>query len=125
MKRDVKTAMAKGADEIVAMQKRAAPRGETGELVQSIGWRWGAPRKAKGDVQKDFTITIKADAYYARFVEFGAASHKAGGIFKGAIIPKINPQPFFFPSYRARKKSVAAKIKRAARKAAQTAFGGK
>ena len=88
----IREAMEQGANEIVAMMKSLVPT-DSGALRNSISWTWGAAPKGaltlatvKGKGGSDNTITIfagNADAYYARFVEFGTASHTAGGEFAG------------------------------------------
>jgi len=37
--------------------------------------------------------------FYAKFVEFGTAAHKAGGKFKGATHPGAAPDPFMRPAF--------------------------
>lgn len=130
----VKAAMAKGADEIVAMMKSLVPvlkktdaRRRAGALRDSIGWTWGrdAPKGAltlaalKSKMGDKLTITIYAgsrdkkrgadDAFYVRWVEFGTV--------------KTPKQPFFFVTWRANKKRVARRINAAARKAGKQAAG--
>lgn len=85
----------------------------TGDLAGSIGWTWGeAPKGAMvlGKVAKNqyatMQITIFAgggDQFYARFQEFGTV--------------KMAANPFFFPAWRARKRSVKTRIGRAVGKA--------
>lgn len=113
-------AMEQGAEEIVGMMKRLAPV-DSGALRDSIGWTWGdAPAgamvlgksKSVGSRGRKY-ITIyagtrdkklgDADAFYARFVEFGTQA--------------MAPQPFFFPSYRALRKRVRSRITRSMKKA--------
>jgi len=116
----IKAAMEQGADEIVAMMKSLVPV-RTGALRDSIGWTWGAEAPAgslivavaKSKLGKDLTITIyagsrdksrgAADAYWARWVEFGTV--------------KTPKQPYFYVSYRANKKKVVRRIRTATRKA--------
>ena len=85
----------------------------TGDMAGSIGWTWGeAPKGAMvlGKVAKNqyatMQITIFAgggDQFYARFQEFGTV--------------KMAANPFFFPAWRARKRSVKTRIGRAVGKA--------
>lgn len=121
-KAQIKTAMEKSADEIVAMARNLAPV-DSGALRDSIGWSWGkAPqgamtlgKVAAASLAGDLTITIyagtrdkklgDADAFYVRWVEFGTK--------------KMDAQPFFFPSYRANKKRARSNIRRAVTKAAK------
>lgn len=133
VKARIREAMEQGAEEIVALAKSLVPV-DSGALKNSIGWTWGrAPRGAMtlGTVQSvggDLTITIyagDADAWYARFVEFGTKAHTAGGMFKGATIPAVPASPFFFVSYRALRRRVRGRITRGINKAAkQVAAGG-
>ncbi|MBX4992897.1 HK97 gp10 family phage protein [Rhizobium binae] len=128
----IREAMEKGAGEIVSMMRSLVPT-DSGDLRDSIAWTWGrAPKGALtlGKVQSvggDLTITIyagNATAYYSRFVEFGTASHTAGGMFAGATIPAIAASPFFFVSYRANRKKVKSRITRAINKAAREVAAG-
>lgn len=128
----IRQAMEKGAEEIVAMMKRLVAV-DDGDLRDSIGWTWGrAPRGSisVGSVNMlggELTITIyagNATAYYARFVEFGTASHTAGGEFAGATIPAISASPYFYVSFRANRKRVKSRIVRAINKAAREAAAG-
>lgn len=139
----IASAMEDAANDIVAMMKSLASRfTDTGDLQMSIGWTWGkAPKGAltvatvagKGNA-KDLLLTIYAgneDAFYARWVEFGTKPHNValGGGTKrgkrdlaegsGTGHPGAKAQPFFYVSYRARKKSTKAKISRAINKAAK------
>ncbi|PDS97521.1 hypothetical protein CO659_12715 [Rhizobium sp. S9] len=131
-KERIREAMEQGAGEIVTMMRSLVPT-DSGDLRDSIAWTWGrAPKGAMtlGKVQSvggDLTITVyagNATAYYARFVEFGTASHTAGGKFAGATIPAIPASPFFFVSYRANRKKVKSRITRAINKAAKEVAAG-
>ncbi|RVI58535.1 HK97 gp10 family phage protein [Sinorhizobium meliloti] len=133
----IREAMQQGADEIVAMMKSLVPKASH-ELENSIDWTWGsAPKGAltiatvRGQGMRNTgsenTITIyagNADAYYARFVEFGTAAHTAGGMFAGATIPAIAASPFFFVSFRANRKRVKSRITRAVNKSAKEVAAG-
>jgi HK97 gp10 family phage protein len=136
-RRRIREAMQQGADEIVAMMKALVPT-DSGDLKNSIDWTWGtAPKGAltiatvRGQGMRNTgsenTITIyagNADAYYARFVEFGTAAHTAGGMFAGATIPAIAASPFFFVSFRANRKRVKSRITRAINKSAKEVAAG-
>lgn len=127
---ELRAALAQQADEVVAMMKRLAPK-DSGDLEKSIRWSWGgkAPKGAMAIAtvgKGDLTITISAgskEAFYAAMVEFGTAAHTAGGKFAGAEIPAIPPQAFFFPSWRAMRKSVKSKLRKASREAARKVAG--
>lgn len=131
-KTKIKAAMERGADEIVAMMRNLVPKPgsapyATGALRDSIGWTWGkAPqgamtlgKMAANNLAGELTITIyagtrdkklgDADAYYARFVEFGT-KHMAAS-------------PYFYVSYRANKKKVRSRIRRATTAAAKEVAG--
>jgi HK97 gp10 family phage protein len=124
MRLKIRDAMADEADEIVAMMKRLVPV-EPGkpDLRDSIGWRWGARAPAGsaavGQVRTSefgstLTLTIYAannQTFYGTFVEFGTS--------------KMAARPFFFPSYRARRKDAKKAMREAVREAArQVAAGG-
>ncbi|QKC99180.1 HK97-gp10 family putative phage morphogenesis protein [Mesorhizobium sp. NZP2298] len=129
----ISAAMAKGADEMVALMKSLVPV-DSGELRDSIAWTWGnAPKGALAigtvtSTDGKLTITIYAgdsEAFYARWVEFGTKAHIAGGKFAGAQIPAIPAHPFFFVSFRALRKRTKSRITRAINKSAkQVANGG-
>ncbi|OHV84159.1 HK97-gp10 family putative phage morphogenesis protein [Rhizobium sp. LCM 4573] len=132
VKEQIRKAMEQGAEEIVDLAKSLVPV-DSGALKNSIGWTWGrAPRGAMtlGTVQSvggDLTITIyagDADAWYARFVEFGTKAHTAGGMFEGATIPAIPASPFFFVSFRALRRRVRSRITRGINKAAKQVTAG-
>lgn len=122
----IRTAMEQGANEIVAMMRNLVPV-DSGALRDSIGWTWGkAPqgamtigKMAASNLAGELTITIyagtrdkklgEADAYYARFVEFGTKNMAAS--------------PYFYVSYRANKKKVRSRIRRATTAAAKEVAG--
>jgi hypothetical protein len=86
------------------------PADENFALYESV-------RSRRREKDPELAAIIHADAFYARFVEFGTAPHTNAGEFKGSLNPGTPAKAFFFPSYRARKRSVQNKINRAARKA--------
>lgn len=114
----VRDVLAAQADKIVAQMKRHAPV-DSGDLQMSISWCWGnAPKGTmtvgtvgtgkggrsfkQGKDKTGLRISIFAgggDEYYAWFVEFGT-QHMAA-------------EPFFFPIYRANRRSAKAAITRA------------
>lgn len=141
-------ALDEGADEIVAMQKRLAPK-RTGALANSI-------RKVKGNYapdnpnvrgfggavkgDPDLTVTIvagDAKAYYAAFVEFGTSPHRIapkeaealsinGNVLapgRAVSHPGATAEPFFYPAYRALKKRVKGRASRAITKAVKEIAG--
>jgi len=110
-KAEIRPALEKSAQEIVALAKSLAPV-DKGDLRASIGWTWGtAPKgsiKIGAVVSGDLTVTIYAgnsEAFYARWVEFGTVKARA--------------QPYFYPAYRALRKRSKSRIKRAGTKAAK------
>lgn len=133
-KAEIKAAMEAGAEDIVALARSLAPE-EDGDLRKSIGWTWGtAPRGSISLGQligsalgKELTITVYAGddtAFYARWVEFGTKPHENEGRFAGTKHPGTAAHPFFYPSYRANKKGVKARIRRAARAAGRKVAAG-
>lgn len=126
---EIKAAMAKGADEVVALAKSLVPV-DDGDLRDSIEWTWGdAPSGAlaiasAGDGNLRITIYAGDEkAFYARWVEFGTAQHPQGGMFKGATHPGTTAQPFFYPSWRALRRRVKSRLTRAMNKAAKRISG--
>lgn len=130
-------ALEQSADEMVAMMKRLVPV-DSGDLRDSIGWTWGkkpiysqAIAKVKSAGSGDMVITIYAGNYgvrYAHLVEFGSARHiikakRAKALGKDGRLgievhhPGGKAQPFFFPSYRALRRSARARVSRAISKA--------
>lgn len=121
IKEQVRSAIAQSADEITDAMRRAVPE-HTKRLRRSIIWQEGALKKGGtfGGIEGDFvaTIHIAPEArFYAHLVEFGTAPHEQGGKFKGAHHPGTPPQPYFYPTVRAYKRRVRARIKRAVKKA--------
>ncbi len=115
-KEEARKGFVSGADEVVAMMKRLAPRGKTGNLAASIQWVYAKVRGNGGLI----AIRIRAwsrKVKYAHLVEFGTAPHKQGGRFKGTMHPGTRPQPFFYPSWRALKKRFLNLQRRGFRKA--------
>lgn len=108
----IRAAMERKATQVANQIRRAAPRGETGNLKKSVGWTWGkAPRgsvrtrvgsKTALGTAQELNLTLfagDAKAFYARFVEFGTV--------------RAPPHPFFGPIYRANRKGITAAIKSA------------
>ncbi len=112
VKAEVRKAMEDIAEEIVAQMYAVAPH-KTGDLAGSIGWTWGDAPKGSltigtvGETEyATLRITIYAgdkDAFYARWQEFGTT--------------KMPANPFFYPVWRAKSKSVKNRITRAISKA--------
>ncbi len=141
----IRAAMEQAADEIVALAQRLVAV-DDGALRDSIGWTWGAPPRgsltlgkvARSAIGKGLTITVYAgnsEAFYARWVEFGTRPHAivavhaqvlgADGSFGARVDhPGAAAQPYFFPAYRASRKSAKARIRRATRQAARKVAAG-
>jgi HK97 gp10 family phage protein len=111
------------AVKVVADMKRLVPV-DSGALRDSIGWTWGdAPKGAisvgqvRGRQFARVAIMIyagtrdkslgNADAFYARFQEFGTV--------------KMPANPFFYPAWRANKTRVKAALTRAVKRAVRKA----
>lgn len=118
-KAEIKAAMEQAAEEMVTTMKSLVAV-DSGALRDSIGWTWGKAPKgagivalAKSSLGGDLTITVyagNAEAFYARWQEFGTVNTKA--------------QPYFFVAYRAHKKSAKRRIGGAIRKAAKRTVAG-
>ena len=99
MKAEVKVALEKSADELVAMQRRLVPV-DQGDLRDSI-------QKRDGNHELSVEVVAGSDkAFYATFVEFGTRERPA--------------QPFFFPPYRALRKRIKSRTSRAVGKAVRS-----
>lgn len=147
VRKHMREAIVAGAEQVVAAQKRLAPR-KTGALAASIDYSMGSYTPANPNVRgvtsgggagdPDLTAVVHAGdakAFYAAFVEFGTAPHsvaKGGGtkvgklkakLGRGVPHPGATAQPFFYPAWRANKKSVKARISRAMRKGIKEATG--
>lgn len=99
MRTEVRVAIDKSADELVAMQQRLVPV-EHGDLRDSI---------RKEDGRHDLSVEVKAGSrniFYAKMVEFGTV--------------KMQARPFFFPSYRALRARIRSRISRAVNKAVKS-----
>lgn len=128
--------LAAQSDDLVALMKRVCPTNSDppprpGLLRDSIGWTWGAPPKTRATgafrpkgKPSEFTASVYAgndEAFYARWVEFGTQAH---ALSKGADLsrnkrqstgrqhPGATAHPFFWPSYRLRKKPMRSAVKR-------------
>jgi HK97 gp10 family phage protein len=102
-KQEIMSALDKGADELVAMQKRLVPV-DDGDLRDSI-------EKTEG--RHELAITVQAggpEAIHARWVEFGTS--------------KTSAKPFFYPSYRAIRRRIRSRVTRATKKAAEKVAAG-
>ena len=131
-KQHIRSAMEKQAEIIVGMMKGLAPV-DDGTLRDSIGWTWGKAPKGAMTVATvtskggDLTLTIyagNAEAFYARWIEFGTNRHEQGGMFEGSEHPGTQKQPFFFVSWRANAKRTKRAINKAVRDSAKKVARG-
>lgn len=103
------------ADEMVSAMKRAAPASkdrDPGELRDSIRW--------EPSTKRELSVVIVADPTddkgrgYGRHVEFGHRTQDGD---------HVAASPFFFPTYRARRKAMKRRMQAATKKAVKEEFG--
>lgn len=115
----IKVEMEAAADEIVALAKSLA---QSKRVQDSVGWTWGAPpqgaitlgKVAASSLGKGLTLTIYAgnsEAFWARWEEFGTAPR--------GNHPGTKARAFFFPAYRAGRKSAKRRVRAGVRRAAR------
>lgn len=112
-RREILAAQIQSAEELVAMMKRLAPV-DDGDLRDAIHYE-----VRPGTIEGTSTIVIIAGnekVGYGYIVEFGSQPHRVGGRFAGAMHPGTQAQPFFYPTYRARRRSIRNRNRRAFRK---------
>ncbi len=107
VRREIRGALEKNANELTAMQKRLVPV-DDGDLRDSIQWEWGSGDESRIGVkgQQGLAITVTAGdekVFYAGFKEFGTVNLPANA--------------FFFPSYRALRRRMKGRVSRAQNKA--------
>lgn len=138
----VKQALAEGADETVATMKSLAPE-DTGKLRESIqasfedgsvpayaafvGSKRERKRQRVGKADPELTVLLTAGnsaVRYAHLVEFGTAPHINGGLYAGSKHPGSKAQPFFFPGYRANRRQIKAKMRKALKRGAEAVARG-
>lgn len=107
VKREIRGALEKNANELTEMQRRLVPV-DDGDLRDSIQWEWGSGDESRIGVkgQEGLAITVTAGnerIFYAGFREFGTV--------------KLAAAPFFFPSYRALRRRMKSRISRGQNKA--------
>lgn len=107
VRREIRGALEKNAEELTAMQKRLVPV-DDGDLRDSIEWEWGAGDESRIGVkgQQGLAITVTAgsrEVFYAGFKEFGTVNLPASA--------------FFFPSYRALRRRMKSRVSRSQNKA--------
>lgn len=124
VREEVRASLAQSAEDLVQSMRARAPV-KTGTLKSSIKWRWGG-KKRRGDERDNFTVTIYVDKpahHYAHLVEFGVAPHENKGRFAGTQNPGQPPEPYFFPTYRAKKRTIKNRTRAAIRKAVKKTKG--
>lgn len=111
-------ALAGGAADLVAMQRRLAPK-DTGELASSIRWDWA--KGAGGEGLRDGRaeqIAAKGEENLAIQVTTGTGMKiPMVAIWKEFGTRTQPPHQFFFVSYRALRKKIAARVASASRRA--------
>lgn len=112
-------ALAGGAADLVAMQRRLAPK-DTGELASSIRWNW-ADGTANADGLKAGRaeqIAAKGETNLAINVTTGTGMKiPMNAIWQEFGTREQPAQSYFYPAYRALKKKIAARIASASRRA--------
>jgi hypothetical protein len=139
IKAEIGVALRQGANQIAASARAFAPAGWS-DLRASIKVADSSYKPANSNVrgvsigavrfagQPDLAVYVVAGddkAWYARLFEHGLSrSWVQGGMFAGTIHPGLKAQPYFFPAYRAHKRSVRLAVNRATRKAARAVASG-
>ena len=127
---EIAKSMEQTANEVVALAKSLT---QSDRVRNSIAWTYGdAPegtfalagvRSSDGELK----ITIYAgsdDAFMARWEEFGTAPHVQGGMFAGTMHPGTPARPYFYVSWRAKRKQARSRMTRAINKAAKRVAAG-
>lgn len=130
VRKRIKTAVLDAAEDMADMMRDLAPV-KTGKLKRSIKVTPGdeAPdlynrvKSRRTEKDPELAAIIHADDFDARWIEFGTHPHINEGEFKGSQNPGTRPRPYFFPAYRAKKKSAQAKINKAARQGIKDGLG--
>lgn len=134
VQKELRADFEKGAAALTKDMKRRAPK-KSGALRATTLWRWGSSKKVKyafgATGQSDgLSIVVSSggqangfDVRYAHLVEFGSAPHPQGGRFKGTMHPGTPANPFFFVTYRAKRRSLRNGRRRAFRKAIAASSG--
>lgn len=113
---EILKAIPASAGELVAMQKRLAPR-DKGALENSIRYeadQFRAVVMAGGTAATRREVRKGSGQFTdeAVLVEFGTKPHIVGGKFAGAKHPGTPARPFFFPAWRAMKKRIKGRLSR-------------
>jgi hypothetical protein len=124
----------KSATELVAMQKRMAPRDDSGGLRASIRHENNPTAEGYGVLviaggtpatRRELRKGSGKFSDVAVFTEFGTEKHRNKGLFAGSLHPGTTARPFFYPIYRALKKRINSRTTRDVRKAIKTLASGK
>lgn len=140
IRKELRDALAKAAEETASTARRLAPVGRTGRLRASIVWRYGDEETGKHaqGVKGGHSLSVSITAgnervRYAHLVEFGAVSHeieprKRGEklSINGRLVSRVRhpgspAQPFFYPAFRLMKKKAKSTISRSMSKAIKRA----
>lgn len=126
VREQIKKDLIESAEDLTRLQKRLAPT-KTGKLRDSITFTQDPSKVPKFAALKsgarepnEISVLVTAgdsSVRYAHLVEFGTKPHIVGGRFAGAQHPGTPPRPFFYPPFRAKKKSIKSKISRGITKA--------
>lgn len=126
-------AVIEGAHEVANLQQNLVPY-DDGELHDSIHVTlpgqttppYSQPGGSTTAGPEQALVTAgNTRVRYAHLVEYGTKEHAAGGMFKGATIPAIPAQPFFWPAWRALRGRVRGRITRAIRKSIADVAAGR
>ncbi|WP_058599100.1 HK97 gp10 family phage protein [Aureimonas ureilytica] len=111
-KKEIRRELAAAAEGLCVEMRGRVPV-ESGELRDSITWRYGDQARVLysqgGGGDHELSVRISAGNYdvrYAHLVEFGAAPHIAGGQHEGKQHPGAPAQPFFYPTIRGNKRKI-------------------
>lgn len=118
VRQELRTAMARQADRVVAMMQSFAPE----HLKDKVAWSWGDAPSGRarisvigsGTGDKDLRITVHVSHFTAHWFEHGTAERRQKST--GRYVGRIEPQPFFWTSWRFRERAIKAAMSRAMKK---------
>jgi hypothetical protein len=124
-------AVRQSAEDLVGLQQRLVPI-EKGTLRDSIRFEIFEGEEFRATVIAGGTAATRRELRKgsgrftdeAVLAEFGTHAHRAGGKFRGALIPAEPPRAFFYPAWRAMKKPIKSRISRAITSAAKKVAAG-
>lgn len=119
IRNEARKSLARSAEDLVGMMKRLAPV-RSGALRDSIKWTFGnAPVGAtklkqlkQREGNKDLRVTIYVTDFKARWMEYGTMTSRGEGASY-----RMTPKPFFYRSYRARRKQMGSDLTKALNRA--------